>query len=65
MSKRQKYVERLLQNLEERVESFIHADGIIKFKLNEKENKKREYEIKYKYELRILSYIKSSYFRMY
>lgn len=54
------YAKRLIQNLYEAVESFIHTDGMIKSKLDEKENKKREYEIKYKHELRILSYFRKS-----
>lgn len=61
MSKKQMYAERLLQNLEEGIESFIHTRGIIKFKIDEKENKMREYEITYKYECRILSYFRTLY----
>ena len=55
------YAERLLKNLEEGIESFIHTDGMIKFKIDEKEKKMREYEITYKYECRILSYFRTLY----
>ena len=61
MSKKQMYAKRLLKNLEEGIESFIHTRGIIKFKIDEKENKMREYEITYKYECRILSYFRTLY----